>query len=49
MVTQMRNVLNEYQAKDGSYREVVLTDCGHSPHLEKPAEFAWELRTVLGH
>lgn len=49
MVTQMRNVLNEYQENNGSYREVVLTDCGHSPHLEKPAEFARELRTVLGH
>ncbi|GAA0405078.1 alpha/beta hydrolase [Acrocarpospora corrugata] len=35
MVTQTRAVLAAY----GPYREVVLEDCGHSPHLEKPAEF----------
>ncbi|MFG2076656.1 alpha/beta fold hydrolase [Nonomuraea maritima] len=35
MVTQTRTVLERY----GHYREVVLDDCGHSPHLEHPAEF----------
>ncbi|GAA1003975.1 alpha/beta hydrolase [Acrocarpospora pleiomorpha] len=35
MVTQTRAALTAY----GNYREVVLDDCGHSPHLEKPAEF----------
>ncbi|HEX2299707.1 MAG TPA: alpha/beta hydrolase [Pseudonocardiaceae bacterium] len=35
MVTQTRGVLERY----GRYREVVLDDCGHSPHLEYPAEF----------
>ncbi|GGT17988.1 alpha/beta fold hydrolase [Nonomuraea spiralis] len=35
MVTQTRAVLDRY----GRYREVVLDDCGHSPHLERPAEF----------
>jgi pimeloyl-ACP methyl ester carboxylesterase len=35
MVTQTRAVLERY----GPYRETVLEDCGHSPHLEHPAEF----------
>ncbi|MFI7618069.1 alpha/beta fold hydrolase [Nonomuraea terrae] len=35
MVTQTRTVLERY----GRYREVVFADCGHSPHLEHPAEF----------
>ncbi len=47
MVSQMRLVLNKYQANGGTYREVVLTNCGHSPHLEQPAEFAAALRSIL--
>jgi pimeloyl-ACP methyl ester carboxylesterase len=35
MVAQTRAVLERY----GPYREVVLAGCGHSPHLEHPAEF----------
>jgi pimeloyl-ACP methyl ester carboxylesterase len=35
MVTQTRTVLERY----GTYREVVVPACGHSPHIEKPAEF----------
>ncbi|MEV4221761.1 alpha/beta hydrolase [Nonomuraea sp. NPDC049725] len=35
MVAQTRAVLERY----GRYREVVLDDCGHSPHLERPADF----------
>jgi pimeloyl-ACP methyl ester carboxylesterase len=42
MVTQTRAVLERY----GRYREVVLDDCGHSPHLEYPAEFQ---RLLAGH
>ncbi|MEU8245324.1 alpha/beta hydrolase [Nonomuraea sp. NPDC048916] len=42
MVTQTRNVLDRY----GRYREVVLDDCGHSPHLEHPADFQ---RLLAGH
>jgi len=38
MVTQVRTVLNSYQANGGQYHEVVLPDCGHSPHVEKPQE-----------
>ena len=35
MVGQLRAVLNRYQANGGYYREVILPDCGHSPHIEK--------------
>ncbi|TMR97579.1 alpha/beta fold hydrolase [Nonomuraea basaltis] len=35
MVAQTRTVLERY----GPYREAVIEDCGHSPHLEHPAEF----------
>lgn len=35
MVCQTRAVLDTYQANGGQYREVVLPDCGHSPHIEK--------------
>ena len=36
MVSQTRAVLDRYR---GGYREIVLPGCGHSPHLERPAEF----------
>jgi len=35
MVTQLHTVFNHYRANGGRYREVVLPDCGHSPHIEK--------------
>ncbi|WP_049573671.1 alpha/beta fold hydrolase [Nonomuraea sp. SBT364] len=35
MVAQTRAVLERY----GRYREAVLDDCGHSPHLERPGDF----------
>lgn len=40
MVSQTRAVLDRYQANGGHYTEHVLPGCGHSPHLERPAEFA---------
>jgi len=40
MVGQMRAVLDRYRAAGGRYTERVLPGCGHSPHLERPAEFA---------
>ncbi|MEW2476969.1 alpha/beta hydrolase [Micromonospora gifhornensis] len=43
MVGQTRAVLDRYAAAGGSYREVTLAGCGHSPHLERPAEFVAEL------
>jgi pimeloyl-ACP methyl ester carboxylesterase len=40
MVGQMRAVLDRYRAVGGRYTERVLAPCGHSPHLERPREFA---------
>lgn len=39
MVSQTRAVLEEYRANGGFYEEVIL-DAGHSPHVERPAEFS---------
>lgn len=35
MVSQVRLVLDNYRSNGGQYSEVVLADCGHSPHIEK--------------
>ncbi|WP_431909627.1 alpha/beta fold hydrolase [Micromonospora carbonacea] len=48
MVGQTRAVLDRYAAAGGAYREVVLPGCGHSPHLERPAEFVAELLALTG-
>ncbi|SBT50323.1 alpha/beta hydrolase [Micromonospora narathiwatensis] len=48
MIGQTRAVLDRYAAAGGTYREVVLPDCGHSPHLERPAEFVAELLALVG-
>lgn len=39
MVSQTRSVLDKYQDNGGSYREVVIADAGHSPHVEQPKAF----------
>ena len=39
MVSQTRSALEKYRDAGGSFSEVVLDDCGHSPYLEKPEEF----------
>lgn len=39
MVGQTRAVLEAYSANGGQYQEVVLPDTGHTPFIEKPAEF----------
>ncbi len=43
MIGQTRAVLERYRARGGTFQEVVLTDAGHSPYLEKLDEFmqAW--------
>ena len=38
MISQIRAVFKNYQANGGRYREVILPDCGHSPHIEKQEE-----------
>ncbi|WBB66737.1 alpha/beta hydrolase [Micromonospora sp. WMMD812] len=43
MIGQTRAVLDRYAAAGGAYLEIVLPGCGHSPHLERPAEFVAEL------
>lgn len=48
MVSQTRAVLDRYQANGGRYTEHVLPGCGHSPHLERPTEFA-DLVTAFLH
>jgi pimeloyl-ACP methyl ester carboxylesterase len=39
MVAQIRAVLDGYAASGGAYREEVIPDCGHTPHVERPEEF----------
>jgi pimeloyl-ACP methyl ester carboxylesterase len=39
MIGQIRNVLEKYKAAGGSYSELVFTDVGHTPYIEKPDEF----------
>jgi pimeloyl-ACP methyl ester carboxylesterase len=39
MVSQTRTVLEAYVQNGGHYREEVIAECGHSPHVEKPEEF----------
>jgi pimeloyl-ACP methyl ester carboxylesterase len=43
MVTQTRAVLDRY----GNYEEIVYENCGHSAHLEHPAEFRSALTAQL--
>jgi pimeloyl-ACP methyl ester carboxylesterase len=39
MVSQTRNVLEQYAANGGTFQEEVVQDTAHSPHIEKPDEF----------
>lgn len=48
MITQTRNVLEEYAANGGTYTELSLPGCGHSPHLERPSEVEAALRRHFG-
>lgn len=47
MVSQLRAVLDAYQAQGGSYREQVMSGVGHSPHIEAPEAFHEALRNFL--
>lgn len=47
MVDQTRAVLEQYAANGGQFQEVVFENCGHSPHVEKAAEFAAALTAHL--
>jgi pimeloyl-ACP methyl ester carboxylesterase len=39
MKAQTQAVLQRYAEAGGSFQEVELDGCGHSPHIERPAEF----------
>lgn len=39
MVSQIRAYLEKYKAAGGNYLELELPDTGHSPFIERPAEF----------
>src|SRR6516225_357750 len=43
MVAQTRGVLDGYAAAGGRYREAVIDDSGHGPHLDHPEQFLAEL------
>jgi hypothetical protein len=47
MVSQTRSVLVGYAAAGGRFREVVIEDAGHGPHLDQPAKFLAGLRDHL--
>jgi len=47
MVGQMRALLQRYAAAGGRYREEVVPECGHSPHLEAPERFLGLVRGFL--
>ncbi len=48
MIAQLRAVLDQYARAGGRFEEVVIADCGHSPHLEYPLEVAGLLTQFLG-
>lgn len=47
MVAQTRALLERYAAAGGQYEEVVIDDCGHSPHVEKPEAFQRAFHSFL--
>ena len=47
MVTQMRVDARPVPGGGGRYTEHVLAGCGHSPHLERPAEFTAAVAGLL--
>ncbi len=48
MVSQTRAVLEQYAAGGGRFREHVIPDAGHSPHIERPDLFNNLLHGLLG-
>ncbi|WP_432835838.1 alpha/beta fold hydrolase [Dactylosporangium sp. CA-092794] len=48
MVGQTRAVLERYRGKGGEFREIVYEGVGHSPHVERPEQFAAALREAVG-
>lgn len=48
MVSQTRHVLEKYAQAGGSFKEVVIEDTGHTPYVEKPAEFNQAFHAHIG-
>lgn len=49
MISQTRDVLDTYRERGGDVTELVMEGVGHSPHLERPAEFRRALLTRIGY
>ena len=49
MVSQTRDVLARYAAAGGEVTEIALEGAGHTPHLERPAEFRHALLEAIGY
>ncbi|MHB1171893.1 MAG: alpha/beta fold hydrolase [Lacisediminihabitans sp.] len=47
MLVQTRAVLDAYRDAGGSYTELALAECAHSPHLEHPKAFVGALTAQL--
>lgn len=47
MITQTRNVLDEYEKAGGKYTELLLSGCGHAPHLEREQEVIAALSSLI--
>lgn len=47
MKSQVRYVLDNYRSNGGDYQETKLSDCGHSPHIEKQDEVARLFTTFI--
>ncbi len=48
MVTQTRDVLEQYAANGGAFEEVVFEDCGHTPYIEKLEAFNAHFHKHIG-
>ncbi|MGH3166894.1 MAG: alpha/beta fold hydrolase [Trebonia sp.] len=47
MLAQTRAVLDGYAAAGGRYRETVIQDSGHGPHIDQPEKFMAALSAHL--
>ncbi len=47
MIDQIRDVLEQYAANGGWYKEIIMQDVGHGPFIEKPEEFNQLLHDFL--
>lgn len=48
MIAQIELVLDNYAAAGGAVERVVIADCGHTPFIEKAADFNRALQAFLG-